>query len=89
MSKHILRITLDIIIFLCLIQGWWYFALLLGLIGLWNLELYIEIILAGLIYDALYGSVATYGVAGSVGLIVGAILFAVLVVIKKVVRVRE
>ena len=70
-------------------QGWWYFALLLGLIGLWNFELYVEIILAGLIYDALYGSVAEYGVSGSIGLMVGAMLFALFVVIKKVVRVRE
>ncbi len=89
MTKLIARIILDIIIFLCLVQGWWYFALLLALIGLWNFGMYIEIILAGLIYDALYGSVAVKGVAGSAGLIIGLVIFIVLTVIKKTVRVRE
>ena len=89
MFKLIFRIIIDIAIFLCLVQAWWYFALLLAIIGIWNFGFYVEIILAGLVYDALYGSMAVKGFAGSVGLIVGAILFVVLTVIKRMVRVKE
>jgi hypothetical protein len=89
MFKLIFRIIIDIVIFVCLVQGWWHFTLLLALIGIWNFGFYIEIILAGLIYDALYGSVAVKGLTGSIGLIVGAILFMVLTVIKRIVRIRE
>ena len=89
MKKLIYRIIIDAIIFICLIQGWWYFAILVGMIGVWNFGFFIEIVLAGLIYDALYGSAAIKGVAGSIGLIVGSILFIVLSIIKKIVRIKE
>ena len=89
MLRTIFRITIDIAIFLCLVQAWWYFALLLALIGIWNFGFYIEIVIAGLIYDALYGSTTVKGWAGSIGLIVGAILFVVMTVMKKMIRIRE
>ncbi len=89
MLKLTFRVIIDIAIFLCLVQAWWYFALLFALIGIWNFGFYIEMIIAGLIYDALYGSTNWRDVSGSIGLIVGGILFIVLTVVKKMVRIRE
>ena len=89
MFKLISRIIIDIAIFLCLVQAWWYFALLLAVIGIWNFGFYIEIIVAGLIYDALYGSATAKGLTGSIGLIIGAVLFIILTIIKKIVRIKE
>ncbi|MEI8328078.1 MAG: hypothetical protein WCG02_02990 [Candidatus Taylorbacteria bacterium] len=89
MMKSIFRILIDIAIFICLVHAWWYFALLLAIIGLWNFGLYIEIILAGLIYDALYGTMKVTDIMGSIGLVVGVIFFVILTFIKKLVRIRE
>jgi hypothetical protein len=89
MLKLILRIILGIVIFLCLVQAWWYFALLLALIGIWNFGLYIEIIFAGLIYDALYGSTNIREFSSSIGIIVGITFFIVLTIIKRMVRITK
>ena len=50
-----LRVVVDIILALCVIFGWWYAALPLGLIASWFFPYYAEFILAGISYDALFG----------------------------------
>ena len=89
MFKLIGRIVLDILLIISVIQGWWYFALLLGIIGVWNFGFFIEIIIAGFLYDSLFGPIKQINLNGSVGLIAAAVLFIVLVIAKKLVRIRD
>ena len=74
-SEHMLRIILDVIILVCVIFGWWYIALPLGLIASWALPYYIELVAFGFIYDSLYGMGRGLGLLGFMGIIITVILF--------------
>ncbi len=73
-----LRITADVIVFLCVIFGWWYVAILVGLISAWVFPRYAELVIAAFMYDVLYtmhlekgiwGYMFTLGTAGLLMLI--------------------
>lgn len=55
MSKAILRIIFDLMIMIAVIKGWWFLALPFGIVGVWLLPYFFEIIIAGIAYDALFG----------------------------------
>lgn len=86
-NKHIIyRIIADLLIFIFIIQGWWIPALIIGIFCLWKFQFYIEIIIAGLTFDILYGFISELGVQGYIGLIVSILFFILFIIIKKVVR---
>lgn len=49
-----LRITLDVIVFLSVILGWWFAAIPASIIGAWMFPRYAEIVIAGFMYDILF-----------------------------------
>ena len=73
-------------ILLAMMHGWWVVALPLALIGVWRFPYFVEIIIAGIIYDSLFGFVPEMGVIGYLGTIVSVGLFLLLILAKKVMR---
>ncbi len=87
MTRRLLvRIILDILIAVSILQGWWVIALLFGLFGVWYFPYFIEIIAAGIVYDSLFNHVLGMGLRSHSGLIVSVIIFAVVAWGKGVVR---
>jgi hypothetical protein len=88
MKKLIIsRVVVDIILVLCVIFGWWYAALPLGLIASWFFPYYAEFILAGLFYDALFGlGEPTAGVWAYFGTIISVIASFSIYFVKRSIR---
>ncbi len=86
MKKILLRLIVDILVAFSVIQGWWFVALLIGLISTWSFPYYIEILIAGVAYDSLFGLVPDMGVKGYAGTILAAAIFLIVAGFKKVVR---
>ncbi|MDD5165632.1 MAG: hypothetical protein PHG25_03840 [Candidatus Pacebacteria bacterium] len=82
----IFRILLDIALFICVIHGWWFIALPIVFIGVLRLYFVVEIIVAGIMYDALFGMVVPAGIWGYAGIITAAVILIILRLLKKVVR---
>lgn len=80
------RLILGIGLILALIQGWWFVLIPLGLIGAWAWPFYVEIIVAGIVYDALYVSAAGAGARGFLGTIVSLAIIVLMAGLKMVVR---
>ena len=85
-AKVFIRILLDFILFISILNGWWFIAMPVGFIGCWYEKYFIEIIIAGIAYDALFGMVRGMGVQGFMGTIVGVIIYITVVLFKKMVR---
>jgi len=88
MMKLIIRILIDIALLIFIIHGWWYFAVFLCIVGIWNFRFYIECIIAGLFYDSIFGP-TTRGIEGSIGLIVSTVIFLATFGVKGVLRITE
>ncbi|HTK33603.1 MAG TPA: hypothetical protein VL335_03640 [Candidatus Paceibacterota bacterium] len=87
MNRTVLfRIFLDSALFVTIINGWWFVAFPLVIIGAWRFYYTIEIVLAGIMYDALFGMVPAVGVWGYAGTITAFGILIILHVLKKVVR---
>ena len=84
--SFIIRICLYIAIIGAIINGWWFIALPLLLIGVWRLSFRIEIIIAGIMYDALFGMVHGMGWWGYIGTIVSVIIVSVILIFEKMIR---
>ncbi|MFA6459041.1 MAG: hypothetical protein WCV79_01420 [Candidatus Paceibacterota bacterium] len=80
------RIFADILVVIFLIQGWWFVALPVLLIGAWSFPFYFELILAGIFYDSLFGMAGAQGIYGYVGTIVTSVFFIVIFFAKRIVR---
>lgn len=63
-KKLSLRITLDVIVFVSVIFGWWFVAIPVALIGAWTFPRYAELVIAGFLYDALFGIGRGMGIWG-------------------------
>ncbi len=74
-SKYIVRILLDIFIIITIFSGWWPIALILGIVGACLHRSFIEIIIAGIVYDALFGMVAGMGIYGYIGTCISVIVY--------------
>ena len=72
MNRQLLiyRIIIDFIIFVFVLEGWWYAILPLGIVALWSFPFYIEFLLFGIIYDSLFGFTFAIGWFGYTGTIV-------------------
>jgi hypothetical protein len=80
------RIICDILIFILILNGWWFIALPIALFAAWSFSYYIEIILAGFIYDALFGFSDTAELLGYYGTILTFICLGVIAILKSVLR---
>lgn len=77
---------LDIVIAFCVIQGWWFIALPLAFGCAWRLSAYIELVIAGIAYDSLFGFVNGDGLWAYLGTITSVIGFGIITFLKKVTR---
>ncbi|MBP6858427.1 MAG: hypothetical protein KBC33_01185 [Candidatus Pacebacteria bacterium] len=81
-----IRLILDILMFLTVIQGWWFFALPIALVGMLRYSNYYEVLIAGLAYDSLFGLTPHEGISSYIGSISAGLLFGAMVVLKKIMR---
>ncbi len=86
MNKTTIRILLDIVIAIAVLEGWWFVALPIGIVSAWAFPYYLELFLAGFIYDSLFGMTTGMGIVGYLGTIVTAIVLAIVAIVKKLVR---
>ncbi len=78
------RILSDIFLFLAILVLPWWFALILGLAFFFNFNNYIELVIAGLIFDSLYGM--TNSDAKPIWFIIFAILYIILNIFRRYLR---
>lgn len=84
--KPAFRIILDILLFAAIINGWWPVAIALALIGAWFFKMYVEIIIAGIAYDALFGMTSGMGWRGYGGTICAITLLMAVKLLKRSIR---
>ena len=80
------RIILDVLIAVSLLNGWWFFALLLSIAGCYFFSYFVEGIVAGVIYDSLFGFVAGMGVRAFAGTIIMVVVTCSIAGLKTVLR---
>ena len=85
-KKILLRILIDILLMVSVIHGWWFFVVPLGLIGAYLFLYFVEIIIAGVVYDSLFGLIPEMGIKGHAGIITVVIILGIVSGVKKVVR---
>ncbi len=85
-TKTVYRIILDLCIITTVIQGWWFFALPLALIGVWTFPFFIEIMCVGILYDALFNFGPEMGMWAYSGTVASVCIFIVVYFVKKVAR---
>ena len=80
MNKKILsRILIDVLIAISLLSGGWFVALPLCMLGSYAFSYFIEAIVAGIVYDSLFGLIFGMGVrafAGTISMVVLSLLSA-------------
>jgi len=86
MTKTSSRIIIDILIICLLIPGYWFLALPLAIISAWYFPYFVEVIIAGIVYDALFGFIPGMGAWQYAGTIGSVIIFLIMFLSKKVVR---
>lgn len=87
--RFIRRIIFALAILACLVQGWWYAALIIAILAAWNHKMYVELIIGGLIYDSMYGPVSMNNLTTHIGLTMCAVLFVLIGIMKRVIRMRD
>jgi hypothetical protein len=86
MNNPLTRIAVDVILFASILNGWWFIAMPLVILVGWFFPFFIELLIAGVMYDALFGFTPSLGIAAYQGTISAAILFIALFILKKVMR---
>jgi len=84
-----IRLLLDILLFICVLQGWWFFALPLGMVGVFYYAYFFEIVIAGVAYSALFEAVPGSGYRAFTGVIGALVVFILITSTKKIFRLRE
>lgn len=74
------------IIAIALLNAWWFIALPLAIVGAWFFPYFAELIVAGVVYDALFGMIPGMGLWSYSGTIISVILFMIVFLLKKLVR---
>lgn len=85
-TTTIKRIIVDILLLIAIINGWWIVAIILGAVANWFFLYFVELIIAGVIYDSLFGYSPAFGLAGYYATIMSLILFIVICSLKRVLR---
>ena len=84
--KTILRIIVDILVFASVVYGWWFVFVPLSVFGLATFPRYFEIIVAGIMYDSLFGFAPGLGVRGYLGTAISIFLFVISSLTKRMIR---
>ena len=86
--RHLIFIKIIVyaVIFFSLLNGWWFVALPLLLFGAWQLNFSIELLIAGVMYDALFGMIKGTGMWGYSGTILAVFILIIVRILKKVMR---
>lgn len=74
----IMRIVIDFIILISIISGWWHVALLISLVSFMFFPFFLEIIIFGIIFDALFGYNQSLGISKYVGTILSVSIFLII-----------
>ncbi len=85
-KKTIFRIVIDLILFLAVLNGWWFIVIPFGFFGVYTYLYFIEILIAGIMYDSLFGFIPGMGVQAYIGTIVAVIIIVIMNLVKRVVR---
>lgn len=85
-SLLIKRTLVDLLLLVSVLNGWWIVAVVIGLIATWTFNYFIEIIIAGIIFDSIFGYTATLGLWGYIGTITSILIFIVISWSKNVLR---
>ncbi|MFA6601409.1 MAG: hypothetical protein WCT02_00905 [Candidatus Paceibacterota bacterium] len=88
MSKRtFLRITTDLALLLCVLEGWWIPAIVIGVLGLWYFSFYVfDFLVAGILFDSLFGIVSKLAWVSYAGTILSLMLAELVQTVKKLVR---
>ncbi len=82
----IFRLVVNILLLFAIINGWWFFAIPLVVIGFWSQYFYIEGLLAGVFFDGLFGMTSSLKLWGYIGTIVSVFIWVLIKILKKVTR---
>lgn len=85
-QKLSFRIIVDILLVVSVLNAWWFILIPLTVIGAWAFPYFIESILVGIAYDALFALAPGMGWKGYAGTIISIIILAGVFFLKKVVR---
>jgi hypothetical protein len=83
------RIILSIIIAIAILNGWWFIAVPVLIFGTWLFSFSLEWIVAGVIYDALFGMAPGMGLWGYAGTITAVCAFIASRLLKKMLRTHD
>lgn len=87
MTRSTTRILFDLFLAFFILEGWWFLAMPLALFGVWIFRYYyVEMILAGLIYDSLFGFLPNGDIYSYAGTILAIMLSIIAAYTKRVVR---
>ncbi len=80
------RILIDLVLLLSVIYGWWVVAVVVSLVAILYFNNFFELIIFGLIFDALFGFNENLGIFGFAGLIYSVSVYLIFYWLKKVLR---
>ena len=86
MRNLFVRFVIDCGLGIALIQGWWFVCIPLSVCGLWMYPFFVEGVIAGFVYDALYGLIPGMGVRAYGGTIITVGMTLVSGIFKTIVR---
>lgn len=87
-SPAAIRIIIDLCLIVAVMQGWWIVVLIIGLIGLVVCNNFIETVLAGLAYDALFHPALAANFSSHVAAVIGACSYGVAAIVRSSFRRR-
>ncbi len=82
----IIRIILDLFLLLAVISGWWIVALTVCIFSLFYFKNFFEILIFGVIFDALFGFNENLGYLGYIGTIVTVTTYIIFRWLKTILR---
>ena len=80
------RAALGIILFICIINAWWFIAVPVGIIGCVYFDFYVESVIAGVMYDSLFGMISSMGIRAYIGTMISLFILMIISVSKKFIR---
>ena len=87
MNKRLtIRILADLCLAFSIINGWWFVALVIAIPAVWFEPFFVEMIVAGVAYDSLFGMVRTMGLKGYIASIIAVALYVIISFLKRTFR---
>lgn len=76
-KRFLLRLSIDLPLLISVVYGWWIVVLVVSLVCLLFFENFFEIVIFGILFDALFGNNQNLGIYGYLGTIVSLLIFGV------------